>query len=288
MKILSTATTLPQIHMNANTITSSIGTTDIMRVLAKTQCLYDNNNHQGFLVDWTIVNKLITKWEHNRDVDTVRVKEMLEFHKSGGYLPRMIHVANIEGTPSLLCYDGNHRREVFNKLDDWTFFVVLDVHFAQNEKDIFEACANINKSIQLPPVYLEDSRIKSQIVKIVEKYAKSYPELCSSFPRCNRPNFNRDTFTTNIYDTYTAHEAKYSISMIAKGLTKLNVMYSKGRMCRKHDLYTVKVINKCKKSNMWLFLERIIDPYHVEAAILSIKMDKPKKEKPVIQVTENK
>lgn len=56
--------------------------------------LYNDGTHTGYLIDWRLVNTLIEKWSRNRDADQSRVDEMFKFHHSGGYLPRIIHVAD--------------------------------------------------------------------------------------------------------------------------------------------------------------------------------------------------
>jgi len=78
---------------------------DIFASLGKQ--IYDNDNHQGYLVKWNMIAPLCKKWSHNRDCDNERVDEIFKFHNNGGYIPRMIHLAEIE-SEGLICYDGNH------------------------------------------------------------------------------------------------------------------------------------------------------------------------------------
>lgn len=77
--------------------------------------LYEDGLHKCFLIKWKAIEPLCKKWSRNRNVDNERVKEMMEYYKAGGYIPRIIHLAELEAE-GLACYDGNHRREVFSLL----------------------------------------------------------------------------------------------------------------------------------------------------------------------------
>ncbi len=75
--------------------------------------IYDIDGHKGYLIEWKFVSEFCKKWSKNREPDQERINEMVAFFKNGGYIPRMIHLAETveEG---MICYDGNHRKEVFN------------------------------------------------------------------------------------------------------------------------------------------------------------------------------
>jgi hypothetical protein len=60
-----------------------------------------------------------------------------------------------------------------------------------------------------------------------------------------------------------------SVKDIGKLLEELNVEYSQGRLCRLHSMYKPHIVEKCKKYNMWLFIERIIPFEHVEKELHS-------------------
>ena len=47
----------------------------------------------------------------------------------------------------------------------------------------------------------------------------------------------------------------------------LNEEYSQGNICRPHSSYKKSVVDKCRKYNMWLFIERIIPIEHIEQII---------------------
>ena len=232
--------------------------------------LYVKNNHKGYLIHWDLISPLCKKWSRNRDSDAGRVNDMLEFHKSGGYLPRIIHLAEVVDG-GFVCYDGNHRREVFTLCKEPKFLCIIDVMFNVEQKDVYQAFENINKSIQVPAIYLEETTIqpvKEQILQLVKSYETRFRRCVSSSPRYHAPNFNRDILTDNIYQIYTSFNRLVSIEDIGKSLEVLNGEYAKGNLCRDHTKYTQGVVDKCKKYGLWLFLERAIPFEHVERVMI--------------------
>ena len=173
----------------------------------------------------------------------------------------------------LVCYDGNHRREVFNKTEE-DIMCVIDVMFGATQNDVYKTFNNINKSVQLPAIYIEEANnennIKADILKLVKEYEMKYRAFLSASARCHTPNFNRDGFTDNIYSIYKALGCVISIEQIAALLERLNLEYAQGRMCRPHSVYKQAVVDKCKKHNMWLFIEKTIPFEHMEQLLRGI------------------
>jgi hypothetical protein len=226
----------------------------------------NNNNHKGFLVKWSLIGPLCKKWSRNRDPDIFRVDEMLAHFEKGGYLPKMIHLAEVLGE-GLVCYDGNHRREMFDRCKGDDITCIVDIMFGANQNDVYKAFSNINKSIQVPAIYIDNqdaSQVKIEIINLVKKYEEKYKPFLSSSPRCHSPNFNRDGFVDNVYQIYTSFNGSKTIPEIAVIFDRLNVEYAYGRLCRPHRLYKLAVIEKCQKHGFWLFLERSIPFEHVE------------------------
>ena len=230
--------------------------------------LYSHDSHTGYMIKWKLIAPLCKKWSRNRDADMERVREMVEYHHKGGYIPRMIHLAELNDE-GLVCYDGNHRREVFNACSsDKDIMCVIDVMFGATQNDVYKAFNNINKAVQLPAIYIEEANnennIKADILKLVKEYETKYRAFLSASARCHAPNFNRDGFTDNIYSIYKALGCVIGIEQIKNLLERLNTEYAQGRMCRPHSVYKHVVVDKCKKYNMWLFIEKTIPFEHME------------------------
>jgi len=222
--------------------------------------------HKGYIMKWYLISPFCKQWSRNRVPDSERVKEMIEYHNKGGYIPRMIHLADTK-EEGIVCYDGNHRKEVFNNCNDKSLECIVDVVFDASQNDVFDVFNNINKSIQLPAIYVEDLHdkdIKTNILRLVKVYETKYKPFLSTSIRCHAPNFNRDVFIDNIYNIYKYFHGVVDISEIESALIILNTEYSQGRLCRSHSFYKQTVIEKCKKYNMFLFLERYISPEIIE------------------------
>ena len=177
----------------------------------------------------------------------------------------MIHLAEIP-LEGIVCYDGNHRKEVFNLCNDQELTCIVDVMFRVTQIDVYNAFNNINKSVQLPAIYIEEhstSDTKIEIIKLVRSYETQYPQFVSTSARCHAPHFNRDTLTDNIYSIYQSFGGVISIDEISQLLDRLNYEYSQGRLCRPHSFYRPQIINKCQKYGMWLFIEKTIPIQHI-------------------------
>ena len=231
------------------------------------QTIYNINGHKGFIIEWKLISPFCKKWSRNRDPDMERVHEMVEYHNKGGYIPRMIHLAELK-SDGIVCYDGNHRKEVFNICNDETVMCVVDIMFDATHNDVYKAFNNINKAVQLPAIYVEEPNeencIKADIIRLVREYEAKYKVFLSTSARCHAPNFNRDMFIDNVYDIYKSFNKTVSIQQIKALFDKLNNEYSHGRMCRPHPVYKQTLIDKCKKYNMWLFMDKSIPFHHVE------------------------
>jgi len=136
--------------------------------------LYSTGTHTGYLLKFKHIGPICKKWSKNRDPDPSRVNDMVEYYKKGGYIPKVIHVAELPGE-GLVCYDGNHRREMLHTLDDETLECIVDVMFNASHEDIFESFESINRAIDVPEIYLDDSlNIKDDVLELVKKYETKY------------------------------------------------------------------------------------------------------------------
>jgi hypothetical protein len=193
---------------------------------------------------------------------------MLEHFNKGGYIPMNLHLAEVQGE-GLVCYDGNHRREVLNTLNHAAVCIV-DIMFNASQNDVYKAFSNLNKSVQVPAIYLEDDfrpSVKDEILDLVKSYESKYRPMLSASARCHAPHFNRDMFTDNIFNIYTHFNGLLSVSGIALLLEQLNTTYAKGMLCNAHTTYRPNVIEKCKTHNLWIFMNRSIPVEHVQKLI---------------------
>lgn len=228
--------------------------------------LIHHGRHKKLLVKWGLIAPIVKKWSKNRDADLERVKEMKEHFQNGGYLPLLIHLAELQDE-GLACYDGNHRRLVFNDFPET--LCVIDVVFEAKESEVYKEFENINKAVQVPAIYLkeETSAPKEEILDLVRLYENKYKEFRSTSARPHAPHFNRDTAIDNIHKIYEDYKGALSVKEIADLLDKLNTAYSNQQLCRPHKEYRKSVIDKCKTHTFWLFMDKHIPTEHIQALI---------------------
>lgn len=230
--------------------------------------LYRNGSHIVYKISWYNISPLCNKWSKNRESDPERIKEMYSYHMSGGYIPWFLHLAEVKNE-GLVCYDGNHRREVLHKIGN-DQECIIDVMFNASNKEVFTAFNSINLSVQVPSLYFDqnnDPEIKQEIIDLVKEYEKKYPAFLSTSPRCHAPHFNRDTFVEAIYNIYNIHNGELDIHLIKLFLDKLNYLYSVEEICKPHNSFKTSIIEKCKKYGLWLFIHKQIQLDHFEKVI---------------------
>jgi hypothetical protein len=237
------------------------------------QNIYENNGHYGYLIKFKKISVLCKKWSRNRDCDNNRVNDIYDYYINGGYVPNILHLAELNDE-GLICYDGNHRREVFTKYInnyDKDIFCIIDILFNSTQNDVYNAFNNINKAVQLPAIYLDNNEnilgVKNEIIDLVKSYEKKYKSFLSTSSRPQAPNFNRDNFVEILYELYKYFSGTLSINEIHKYLQELNNEYSHERFCKSHNTYKETLINKCKKHNFWLFIDRILHIEHIKLLV---------------------
>lgn len=239
----------------------------MIEILNQCGTLVENyGNHRSYIVKWPLISPLCKKWNRNRDPDETRIIEMCDFYNRGGYIPHVIHLAELD--KQLVCYDGNHRRTVFDRVENKSS-VLIDVIFNATPTDIYEAFKNINKSVELPLIYVDNEldKVKEDILALVKQYETKYSAFLKTSPNCFRPNFNRDGLVQNITNIYNESGRNYTIKQIGESMEKLNEMYSKQILCGKHDNLPKTVITKCNKYGCWLFIKKQIPTEHIEYAM---------------------
>lgn len=190
----------------------------------------------------------ITSWNGNRPHDEKRVTELAEYMNCEKRCPGVVCLAMLEG--ELVCYDGNHRRLA---LSDQVPFVIVDIMFDANDELIMKEFNNINKSVSVPEIYVDQSSSKEEIEHWVAYFCKKYHARMSTSMKCQKPNFNRDLLTQNVYDLQKDLEC--DTGTLLRHLEKLNTLYANDKTGRKMDKksLSVQVLDGCKTSGLWLF-----------------------------------
>jgi hypothetical protein len=243
----------------ANTMDSilqSIGTT-----------VLEYHNHKVVIADWSLVGPILKKWSRNRDADELRVQEIANHILSGGFVPPILHVADLD-SEGLVCYDGNHRRSAFMKVPlPPDFKVVLDILCKATQRGVFECFENINKSVQVPAIYTDDTSstsVKQDILSVVQQFEKQYKAFVSTSNRPNAPNFNRDILIETLYNFWKDHQGTYSVKDIQEALKILNTLYDTRKIDPGINRIRSSTLRKCQQHHFWIFKDRLLNTEHLQ------------------------
>ena len=196
----------------------------------------------------TNINKIITKyqlinWNKNRPVCDVRATEIAKYYEQNNIkiIPGIIYVWYNNNKYQLI--DGLHRYTAALKLNK-NIKVILHINYSTNEQDIIDEFININKSISIPSIYLENNNIKKPICEIiVKKLTLKYPHFVSPSRKHHISNFNRDLLieffsTLNIDFNITNLENKiFDILETLNNQAKHNIITGKIKHPTKCELY---------------------------------------------------
>ena len=175
----------------------------------------------------TNVEKLRTKiscinWNKNRPHDTVRVNDIKEHYlkKKTTILPGIIY--GWKNNHILEIYDGIHR--LLEAFEMGALDILIQIYYTDDESLIIEDFKNINKSISVPVIYLEQNNfIKRRVCENVAIHlCEKYPRFISPSRNCHPQNFNRD----NVIDLVSKLQVDFGIknleNIIIQELAGLN------------------------------------------------------------------
>ena len=187
----------------------------------------------------------IKQWKFNRPPDLSRLSEirawMSEFKRMDGVL----NLAYVLGE-GLVCFEGNHRRLALDGIDITVF---VDILWDVSHEVVVHEFRRLNKSICVPDLYVTENHyaVRDSVEKAVQEFRKKYPSMESSSGRPQRPNFNRDKLTDELFRVHK--ELGISIEDLMVKLSSLNETLKASDKTKLSDL----VKQKCEKSGLWLF-----------------------------------
>jgi hypothetical protein len=187
------------------------------------------------------------RWKSNRRSDLGRVAEIHNWMKQSGKMDGVISFACV-GEDGLVCYDGNHRREALKGLDD-DFIVCIDIVWDATDEIVTQEFRRVNQSISVPDLYIEenDAIVIANVQNAVSEFIKRFPTHQSNSGRPQRPHYNRDTLTNQLFNLQK--ERNISITDL---MTRIYTLNEKLALDDKSKL-NEKVIKKCSTSGLWLF-----------------------------------
>lgn len=193
-----------------------------------------------------------SNWTKNRPPDQVRIQQIKEHFLNNNTLlvPGIISVWNKFG--DFYIYDGIHRflavKEIVEQNPEREFFMLIQLKLTKREQDIIDDFINLNKSVSVPSIYVEDTDILKKTVcqNIAEELCKRYPTFVSPSRKPFIYNFNRDNLIEFI-STWQINFSKPGVQQLAfQELLKLNIEaktyvekmgISHPKKCKYHDFF---------------------------------------------------
>lgn len=214
----------------------------------------------------TINKESVINWDKNRPPDEVRIAQIAEHYKTTNedIVPGIIYVWKSNSGGKYIVYDGIHRLFAAfaneKKMD-----VILHITKTDQEKDIIDNFTNINKSICVPFLYLEENNALKRNVceSIAKKMCEKYKPFVSPSRRPYIYNFNRDNliefvstfvidFTKQGIDDVVFNEFKGLNNVARQYVTRNNIDFPK--KCNFHNFY------------LW-YLDKTLIKTHIENAV---------------------
>lgn len=193
--------------------------------------------------------KSILNWSKNRPPDVSRINEISKYYIKNNIklVPGIVYIW--EYNDNYIIYDGIHRF-LASLENNISMNYIVSITKTENEQKIIDEFININKSICVPSIYLENSDcIKKMICQnITENLCKKYPKFVSPSRNPFTYNFNRD----NIIEFISTLDIDFNnpdIEKIVMNELKLVNLQAKDFVINKG----IKTPRKCEFYNFYLF-----------------------------------
>jgi hypothetical protein len=202
-----------------------------------------------------VCDKLLN-WSKNRPEDNYRVNEIMNKLRQTRVILGEIRVWKFRN--QYFIYDGLHRYKASEKLykqENIDLPINIIIFETLDEQLIIDEFIDINKSIPIPSLYIDDSNNTPFIQPIIREYQDNYPDFVKSTRSPQKPNFNRDIVVDVIHniikdrDDFTNIKLKnflISINDIIKNNIESKIYNNK----KPSD----KCLEKCKNKNFYLFI----------------------------------
>jgi hypothetical protein len=203
-------------------------------------------NTNDYYIPMEKYNELnVSQWKHNRPADMKRVDEIHNWMKQFNRMDGVINLACVSGY-GLVCFDGNHRRLALKGLD---ITVKVNIVWDATDEIVTHEFRRINQSISVPDLYIEenDAIVIANVQNAVSEFIKRFDIQQSTAKNPQRPNFNRDNLTNQLFNLQK--ERNISIADLMTRNYSLNDALAIGDKTNLNE----KIIKKCSEGGLWLF-----------------------------------
>lgn len=187
-------------------------------------------------------------WKYNRPVDETRIAEIQVAMDANEHVDGSIYMAFLRGT-GFVHYEGGHRARALLETTG-VRHVLVDMLWDVDDTRLSEEFKRLNKAISVPTLYIDetnDTETRLQLEALVNLYRKQYPAHVSNNGRPQRPNFNRDKLSDDLYRIHK--EQSLPVDALVRALDDKNEELK----LRDKSTLSPKIIEKCTKSGLWLF-----------------------------------
>lgn len=213
----------------------------------------DNDIDLQFYSSSDIDFNQFSNWAKNRPPDQVRIQQIKQhfLNNNTRLIPGIISAWD-KDDGIFYIYDGIHRflalKEILEQNPDQDFFLLIQFKTAKREQEIIDDFINLNKSVSVPTIYIEDTDALKKTVcqNIAEELCKRFPAFVSPSRKPYVYNFNRDNLIEFI-SSWQINFSKPGVQHIAfQELLKLNqeakayvteMLIPHPKKCKYHDFY---------------------------------------------------
>jgi len=232
------------------------------------------NNKITYKLSIQVFNQLEAKpWSRQRPVDQLRVDQIAQSIQDQ---------IDVDGTilmawhphEKLIVYDGQHRWKAISQLPkEAPYWVLVEILWNTTEEQIYNEFVRVNKSVPVSELYTSpfvEKEARHDIEEFVKELVDKYRPFVSTTRKPQRPNFNRDVFTDELFSLWKDHFPEVDFSSLRRAILEVNEEYhtnpmSTARTAKLGD----KAREKCDTHKFWLFVETgRLDPRHIEIKLM--------------------
>jgi hypothetical protein len=201
------------------------------------------------------------RWSRQRPADDARVDEIRKWIDSYSDVSGVISMAWHQ-TEGLIVYDGQHRWKALLDIQTTSIQAIVEILWDASDDEIITSFQSINKAVSVPELYTDPKittdSVRNDITKFVATLASAYKDFCSTTDKPNRPNFNRDKLTDDLFGIWRDDfHCEVPFAQIADAIMSMNKEYDTNELSvpRESSRKNPRIYEKCNKHHFWLFAQ---------------------------------
>lgn len=220
----------------------------------------ENKKYFYYLLPFDKISPYVKNWSKNRIQDEQKISEMYNTYVETKHLHFFLHLA-FDKEEKMICYDGNHRLHVLEKLlthDNINPNVFISVLWESNYDDIFDDFQNLNKQITIPEMFIVKAKYSDKLILEIQSMVNNYSNKYKTFDKSSNypkaPHFSISQFQNDIINIYDKlPKEKKDLIIIQNALNQYE------KYIESIADPTINTYNKCLKASFWLFYKKPLD-----------------------------